>query len=142
VLPDALDRRLESARQFTVLAAVLGTSALLLAVIGLGGMVAFTLSQRLREIGVRLALGAAPRHVAGAIASQFVRPVAAGAIAGSLLAGGVGVILSSELFGISGLDPIAHGGALLLFALVSSAAVLPSIRRALRIDPAATLRHE
>jgi predicted permease len=142
VLPDALDRRLESARQFTVLAAVLGTSALLLAVIGLAGMVAFTLSQRLREIGVRLALGAAPRHVAGAIASQFVRPVAAGAIAGSLLAGGVGVILSSELFGISGLDPIAHGGALLLFALVSSAAVLPSIRRALRIDPAATLRHE
>ena len=142
VLPDALDRRLESARQFTVLAAVLGTSALLLAVIGLAGMVAFTLSQRIREIGVRLALGATPRHIAGSVAWQFMRPVISGAAAGSLLAAGVGTILSRELFGISGLDPIAHGAALLLFGVVSVAAVIPSVRRALRVDPAATLRHE
>jgi predicted permease len=142
VLPDALDRRLDSARQFTALAAVLGTCALLLAVIGLAGMVAFTLSQRIREFGIRLALGAAPRHVARAIASQFMPPVVLGASAGSLLAAGIGAILSSELFGISGLDPIAHAGALLLFAVVTGAALIPSVRRALRVDPAATLRHE
>jgi ABC-type antimicrobial peptide transport system permease subunit len=115
---------------------------LLLAVIGLAGMVAFTLSQRIREFGIRLALGAAPRHVAGAIGSQFIGPVVLGAAAGSLFAAGIGAVLSSELFGISGLDPIAHAGALLLFAVVAGAALIPSVRRALRVDPAATLRHE
>ena len=52
------------------------------------------------------------------------------------------MILSRELFGVSGLDPLAHGGALLLFALVAAAATFPSARRAIRVDPVQTLRHE
>ena len=142
VLSDTLDQRLQSARQFTAIAAVLGAAALLLAVTGLAGLVSFTLSQRLREIGVRVALGARPRHVVAAIGRQFVWPVGAGAIASSALAAAVGAILSSELFGISGFDPLAHGGAILLFATVAAAAVVPPIRRALHVDPVATLRHE
>ena len=142
LLPDALDERLASARQVAVIASVLGVCALLLAVIGLGGIVAFTVTQRLREIGVRVALGARPRDVFAAVARQFARPVAFGTITGSAFAAGVGFILSRELFGVSPFDPLAHGGALLLFAIVAGAAAAPSLRRALRVDPVQTLRHE
>jgi predicted permease len=141
-LRDAFEEKLAGPRQFALVASALGICALLLAVMGLGGMVAFTVSQRLREIGVRLALGAGPLQVVRAIARQFTVPVVCGAVAGSGLAAGVGVVLSRELFGVSGLDPLAHGGALLLFALVAAAAAAPSVRRALRVDPINVLRHE
>jgi predicted permease len=141
-LRDAFEEKLAGPRQFALVASALGVCALLLAVVGLGGMAAFTVSQRLREIGVRLALGARPRHIVRAIARQFTVPVVCGAVAGSALAAGVGAILSRELFGVSGLDPLAHGGALLLFALVTAVAAAPSLRRALRVDPIQALRHE
>jgi predicted permease len=142
LLSDALEKRIADPRQAASIAAVLGVCALLLAVVGLSGMVAFTVSQRLREIGIRLALGARPSHVVGAMVRQFAWPVAGGALAGSVLAALVGTAMSRELFGISQLDPVAHGGALLLFALVAGLAALPSARRALRVDPAQTLRHD
>jgi len=142
LLSEALERRIEDPRQVAMIAAALGACALALAVVGLSGMVAFTVSQRLREIGVRVALGARPSHVVLAIGRQFAWPVAGGAIAGSALAALVGTVMSRELFGIGQLDPIAHGGALLLFAVVAAAAAAPSVRRALRVDPVTTLRHE
>lgn len=141
-LREAFEERLAGPRQFALVASALGMCALLLAVTGLGGMVAFTVSQRLREIGVRLALGARPPQVVHAIARQFTAPVISGAVLGSCLAAGVGAVLSRELFGVSGLDPLAHGGALLLFGLVAAAAAAPSLRRALRVDPIDVLRHE
>jgi predicted permease len=141
-LRDAFEEKLAGPRQFALVASALGACALLLAITGLGGMVAFTVSQRLREIGVRLALGARPQHVVRAIVRQFTMPVVCGALAGSALAAAAGMILSRELFGVSGLDPLAHGGALLLFALVAAAAAAPSLRRAVRLDPIETLRHE
>ena len=95
-----------------------------------------------RRFGVRLALGARPAHVLRAIARQFVTPVIGGAVAGSALAALLGTILSRELFGVGRMDPLSHGGALLLFAIVAAAAAVPSLRRVLRIDPIATLRHE
>ena len=142
LLEDALEAQLQNPRQGALVASLLGICALLLAVIGLGGMVAFTVSQRLREIGVRVALGARPAHVVRAIARQFMAPVLWGAAAGSALAAGVGTVMARELFGVSRLDPLAHGGALLLFATVAAVAALPSLRRALRVDPVTTLRHE
>ena len=141
-LQDALEEKLAGPRRFALVASTLGVCALLLAVVGLGGMVAFTVTQRMREIGVRMALGARPPHVVGAIARQFTWPLGFGAAAGSILAAIFGIILSRELFGVSGLDPLAHGGALLLFALVAAVATLPSVRRAIRLDPLQTLRHE
>lgn len=142
LLAEALDSRVNDTRQIALVAAVLGLCALALAVVGLAGMVAFSVSQRLREIGVRVALGARPSHVLRAIGRQFAWPVAGGAIAGSALAALVGTVLSRELYGVGQLDPIAHGGALLLFAVVAGFAAVPSVRRALRVDPAQTLRHE
>jgi len=142
LLGDLLDERLSGSRQVAAVTSVLGVSALLLAITGLGGLVAFTVSQRLREIGVRIALGARPRDVVQAIARQFAYPLLWGAAAGMALAAGAGFVLSRELYGVSYLDPIAHLGALLLFACVAALAALPSIRRALRVDPIRTLRHE
>ena len=142
LLEDALEEKLEGPRRFAVVASALGICALLLAVTGLAGMVAFTVSQRLREIGVRMALGARPAHIVRAIAVQFTRPVIAGAVAGSAIAALAGTVLSREMFGVSQLDPLAHGGALLLFALVAAAAAFPPVRRALRVDPVQMLRHE
>jgi predicted permease len=141
-LADALEDRLNGPRQVALMASALGMTALLLAVTGLGGLIAYTVSQRTREIGVRLALGARPRHIAAAIVRQFRTAILCGAIGGSALAAGAGTILSSELFGVSQLDPLAHGGALLLFAVVAAVAAAPSLRRALRVDPATTLRAE
>jgi predicted permease len=142
LLQDAFAARLEKPRRVAKIATAVGICALLLAVTGLAGMVAFSISERLREIGVRLALGARPSHLVRAIARQFAVPVISGAAAGSALAVGVGTILSRELFGIGQMDPLSHGGALLIFAIVAAAAVAPSLRRALRVDPIATLRHE
>jgi ABC-type antimicrobial peptide transport system permease subunit len=59
-----------------------------------------------------------------------------------VLAAGVGTILYRELFGVSQLDPVSHGGALLLFAAVATVAALPSLRRAVRVNPIDALRHE
>jgi hypothetical protein len=141
-LGEALEDKLNEPRQVALIASALGMTALLLAVTGLGGLIAYTVSQRTREIGVRLALGARPRHVAAAIARQFRTPVLCGAIGGSFLAAGAGAILSSELFGVSPFDPASHGAALLLFAAVTALAAAPALRRALRVDPATTLRAE
>jgi ABC-type antimicrobial peptide transport system permease subunit len=105
-------------------------------------MVAFTVSQRRREIGVRLALGARPMHVLRAVIGQFSRPMVAGAAAGSILAAVAGTILASELYGVSRFDPVAHLGAFALFGVVTTLAALPSLRRAVRVDPVQALRHE
>jgi hypothetical protein len=141
-LADALEEKLDGPRQVALIASTLGMTALLLAVIGLGGLIAFTVSQRTREIGVRLALGARPSHIVLAIARQYRAPILCGALGGSVLAAGAGTILSSELFGVSQFDPLAHGGALMLFAAVAAAAAAPSLLRAVRVDPMTTLRHE
>jgi len=142
LLWDAFDARLTDSRRVAMIASAIGVCALLLAVIGLAGMVAFTVSQRLHEIAVRVALGARPSHVLRAIGMLFMIPVVCGATAGSVLAAGVATVLSRELFGVGRLDPLSHGGSLLLFVVVAVAASAPSLRRALRVDPIATLRHE
>lgn len=141
-LADAFEDRLKEPRQVALIASALGTCALLLAVTGLGGMIAYTVSQRVKEIGVRVALGARPANVVAAVVRQFRLPVAGGAMAGSLLAAGVGMVLSRELFGVSPFDLAAHGAALLVFAVVAASAAAPAVRRALRVDPIAALRHE
>jgi predicted permease len=142
ILADALAEKLAGPRQAAQLVSLLGICALLLAATGLGGFVAFTVSERLREIGVRLALGARSTHVVRAVIHQFKVPLVSGAVAGSLLAACAGMILASELYGVSSFDPAAHIGAVALFAVVTALAVLPSLRRAVRVDPIQILRHE
>ena len=139
---DAFEDKLKEPRQVAMIASTLGMCALLLAVTGLGGLIAYTVSQRTKEIGIRVALGARPAHVVASIVRQFRLPVVSGAIAGSVFAAAVGVVLSREMFGVNPFDPASHGFALLVFGVVTALAAAPAVRRALRVDPIAPLRHE
>ncbi len=126
----------------TTLAAALGVLALVLAAVGVYGVVAHFVGQRVREIGIRVALGAEAPKVLGLILRQTMRPVVAGAALG--IAGGVAAsgILSSMLFGVSPVDALALVGSasfVLCVALLSGGAVA---RRAARVDPMVVLRHE
>jgi len=119
---------------------VFGGIALLLALVGIHGMLAFRVSQRRREIGVRIALGATASDIYRSVAGQGVRSAALGVAIGLLASITVGHALGAMLFGVSPRDPIvlAGIGAVLLVAAVVASA-LPA-RSAMRIDPVRVLR--
>jgi ABC-type antimicrobial peptide transport system permease subunit len=125
----------------TVLA-VAGGIGFLLAVIGVFGVVAFAVSQRTREIGIRLALGAERGRVGGAVMRDGLRPTAIGVVIGLLAAVALGRVLTGLLVGVSALNPES---VLLIPALLVGAglvaAYLPG-RRAARVDPAVVLRND
>jgi hypothetical protein len=141
-LTGALEKKLDASRQLSRVVGVLGTIALWLAAIGIAGLVAYTVTLRRREIGIRLAIGAGRRHVVRAVVGQFGVPLATGLVLGFAIAWGVARVLRGELFGLGALDPISYGGAAALFVLVAGLAALGPVGRALRIDPVTTLRAE
>jgi predicted permease len=125
----------------TVLTAV-GLIVLLLAAVGIYGTMAYSVSRRVREIGVRVALGAARRHVLGLVLGRAFRLAATGLAIGLLGALGVGQVLQSQLVGVSGTDPLTFGAiATLLGAIALAASWLPAWRAA-RLHPMVALRHE
>jgi predicted permease len=126
----------------TTLGAGLGVLALLLASVGIYGVVAFAVTRRYREIAIRMALGARARDVLATILRQAMRPVVIGAVIGIAAASAASRVLSSVLFGVSPADPIGLGGAALLVLGVALAASMMAARPATRTDPTATLRYE
>lgn len=120
----------------------IGIVAVCLAGVGLVGLVAFTVSQRTKEIAIRIALGARPGAVLAAVLRQYVWPVALGLLAGGSFAAFASRVLRVGLYGVSNLDPASYAAALgTLMAIVVAAALLPA-RRALRLDLAKTLHYE
>jgi ABC-type antimicrobial peptide transport system permease subunit len=141
-----LEENLEIWRSLSRLAAVLsgsmGALALLLASIGVYGVVAYAVSRRLREVGIRMALGASGRDVMSMLLRQAMTPVLVGAVIGVLACAAVSHILSSALFGVSPLDPIVFVVApACLIAVAVLASVIPA-RLVMRVDPVNTLRYE
>jgi predicted permease len=126
----------------TALSMVVGVLALGLAAVGIYGVVAFVVARRAHELGVRMALGAGAGHLLRLILGQTMRPVAAGALAGVVVAVATSTLLSSVLFGISPLDPVGIGGAVVFLLGVAVLASLPAARRAMRLDPVGALRSE
>ena len=114
--------------------------ALVLASVGIYGVVSFAVVGRYREIVVRLALGATARSVLGLILRQTMRPVVVGAVIGVAAAGAMSRILSSVLFGVSPADTVGLGGAALLVLAVALTAGVMAARPATRIDPIGPLR--
>jgi predicted permease len=119
-----------------------GLVAMLVAAVGIIGLVSFSVSQRIKEIAIRMALGAGKMQLLTAILRQFVWPVAIGLAAGVGIAGAASRLLRIALYGVSNLDPASYAAAILvLMAILSLAALLPA-RRALRLDLAKTLHYE
>jgi ABC-type antimicrobial peptide transport system permease subunit len=129
-------------RTVTSLFGGLGVLALVLAAVGIYGVVAFAVAGRYREIGIRLALGATASGVLALILRQTMRPVVVGAVIGVAAASAVSRVLSSVLFGVSPADLIGLGGAVLLVLVVAFSAGGIAARPATRADPATTLRLE
>ena len=130
-------------RRFT-LELLLGfaVSALLLAALGLYGLIAYSVAQRTQEIGVRMALGAARDTVVRFVIRDGLRLTAAGLGIGLVLAALFSRVLASQLYGIGTLDPVAYVTVVLVFALVALAASYLPARRAARVDPMVALRTE
>ena len=125
-----------------MLLALFAGVALALAMVGVFGVMSYFVTQRTREIGIRIALGASRAEVMRLVIRQGLMLTAAGVALG-LAAGAVGSqVIRNLLFGVSALDPIAFGGAALLFAVVSFAASYLPARRATRVDPMIALRAE
>jgi predicted permease len=129
-------------RTITTLAAAFALLAAVLAALGLYGVLAYTVAQRVREIGVRMALGATPRQVSRMVIGQAAKMTLVGGASGLGGGFGLGRLGQSLLFEIEGLDPIVMLGAAAGLALVAfGAAILPA-RQASSIDPMRALRYE
>jgi len=119
----------------------LGVVGLLLAALGIYGVMAYSVTRRTREIAIRIAVGAAGADVARLVLRQGVTLAAMGGVIGLVLAAGGSQLLRRLLFGVPPLDPVAFGGTVLLFAAVTLAACYVPTRRASLVDPAEALRH-
>jgi putative ABC transport system permease protein len=125
-----------------VFSAIIGLLGLVLASVGVYGMVSYAVVQRTHEIGIRMALGARRSGVLALILLQSARPVGAGLLAGLALSVLVSRLLSSLLFGISAFDPLAFGGVSLFLMTVALLACYVPARRATNVDPMVALRYE
>jgi len=141
-MDDYLDSSISKERLSMVLLGVFAGLALVLAVLGIYGVVSYSVGQRTREIGVRMALGAEPRDVIRLILGQGARLALVGAIIGLGFAFGFARLMSGLLYGVSSSDPVTFGiVALVLIAAALVASYLPA-RHATRVTPTAALRHE
>jgi predicted permease len=127
---------------FSMVSAAVGAIALALTVLGIYGVLAYTVAQRTREIGIRVALGAAVADVVGAVLGQSMRLAAVGLAAGAVLALGASRLFASVLVIVNTFDPLGYlGGAAVVLLACVLAGYAPS-RRAARVDPLVALRAE
>jgi putative ABC transport system permease protein len=138
IVSDSIDEP----RFFAFLVAVFAALALLLAAIGIYGVMAYAVAQRTAEIGVRMALGAGRREVFGLIVGDGLKLAAAGIGVGLILSLALSRTIRTLLFGVAAADPLTFGATTaLLVAVAAVASVIPA-HRAARVDPIVALRME
>jgi predicted permease len=137
-----LEREMRPWRLGATIFTAMGVLALLVAAIGVYSVIAYSVSQRAHEMGVRIALGAQLRDISRLVVGEGLRTVSIGIIAGLLLSLAAGKLVASLLYGISPRDPAVMIGVAVLLAIVGMAAsVIPAVRAG-RVDPMTTLRVE
>lgn len=129
-------------RFLLLLVALFAAAALLLAAVGLYGVIAFFVTLRTQEIGVRMAIGAQRSDVLRLVLGEAARTAAFGLIIGIVASLAITRLLSSLLFGISATDPLTFVGVAILLSIVALAASLVPAYRAMRVDPVSALRYE
>jgi ABC-type antimicrobial peptide transport system permease subunit len=132
-----------SRQQFNMwLMSVFGGSALLLAAIGIYGLMAYSVEQRTQEIGIRLALGAQGAQVKNMVVFQGMRLALIGVVIGLAASFGLARVIAAFLYGVTARDPLVFAGVPLLLTIVALLAVYFPALRASRVDPLVALRYE
>jgi putative ABC transport system permease protein len=141
-LEEVKSEALSSPRLTTVLLGLFATLALAISAAGLSGVLAYSVSQRTREIGIRIALGAAPGRVVAMLLGQGLLAAAVGLGLGLVGAIGLSRVISGLLFGVEPTDPLCFVGSALVLSVVAVVACFLPARRATVIDPMLALRTE
>jgi len=141
-LDHQIDQSLLNDRLIATLSTAFGVLATLLAVIGLYGVMAYTVARRTREIGVRMALGAVQGDVVWLVMREVLALVGTGIVLGLVAAWGLGRLISSQLYGVTAGDPLTIAGAAGLLLFVALLAGYLPARRATRVNPVLALRYE
>ena len=129
-------------RYVALLLALFAGMALLLASVGIYGVVSYSVSQRTREIGIRMAFGAEVRNILGIVLKEVLRLVTIGVAAGLLVAWALSRYLTSILYAVRATDLVTYTLAALFMAAVALAASLVPAHRATKVDPLVALRYE
>jgi putative ABC transport system permease protein len=138
VLSESLARR----RLYMILLGVFAGAALLLAGVGIYGVVSYSVSQRRREMGIRIAIGAERGDVLRLVLGQGARAATLGIALGMAAALALTRLMASLLFGVSAADPLTFLAVALVLTIAALAASYIPARRAMRVDPMVVLRHE
>lgn len=141
-VPEIIHRWLRDDRLLALFLAILAGLSLALAAIGLYGVMSYAIGQRTHEIGVRVALGADGSRIAALVMRQCLTLCLTGLGIGCLISVPVALLLASQLYGVSGIDPVTFAGVSTLLLAVGLLAGYSPARRATRVDPVRALQHE
>jgi putative ABC transport system permease protein len=142
VLADFAVQQTQGFRQYVILLGVFAAIALVIAVVGVYGVMSHSVTQRTSEIGIRVAFGARARNILGSILGRGLVVIGIGMAVGLALSVGATRIISGYLYGVTPTDPVTFGVALLMLFVVACLACFVPARRALKVDPLVAMQHD